>query len=111
MAMTVNWKKTNAYLEVSVYDGSLAMVESRDGLANITKYLEHFLLGETFVEPVVHHLEDCSFVIGHQKKDLMNPTIQQAHTRVDISDQVGMSIQIGLKNTNLFQSLYENNGD
>ena len=48
------------------------MVQSGDPLANITKYVEDVLLGESSVQPVIHHLEDGCFVVGHQEENFVD---------------------------------------
>ena len=73
------------------------MVQSGDPLANITKYVEDVLLGEPSVQPVIHHLEDGCFVVGHQEEDFVDAVSQEAHARVDIPYQVRVPVQIGLR--------------
>ena len=80
------------------------MVQSGDPLANITKYVEDVLLGEPSVQPVIHHLEDGCFVVGHQEEDFVDAVSQEAHARVDVPYQVRVPVQIGLEN-NIHQKI------
>ena len=54
---TLETSQGRTHLEVAVDDGRLAVVQPRNGLADVAENGQHFLFGETDLQPLVHQLQ------------------------------------------------------
>lgn len=67
------------HLQVTVDNGSFALMQAGNGFTGVTKYLEHFILCKTCLQALVHQVDHLASCKGAQsKRELSN--VQTHHS-------------------------------